>query len=255
MRLTARLPPMRTLARSLAVALALLSAGCTSEDPAPSVEGNAPPLPGRVTCGNVSAPSFPLAVLNQAGAVDPGGDAPAAVLQALIRESEGLPEEGWIRAAQTADTVLFVARGGGVPWSMATFTLVDGIWNADAHGQCHLQPEVPDGVDLAVFRLAPGVELTPELTEVDLRVSELACNSGQDAHGRIRVLDLIPAVDTVTVILATVPRLGGHDCPGNPETAFTLELPEPLGDRMLLDGSEVPPRDATLCSARICPVP
>lgn len=238
------------------VLVLVLTAGCAAETPRPSSsDAPEPPLPDRVTCGNVAAPSFPLAMLSQAGGVDPGEDAPAAVLHALIRESEGLPDTGWIRAAQTEDTVLFVARGGGVPWSMAVFSQVDGIWNADRSGQCHLQPEVPDGVDLAVFRLAPGVELTPELTEVELRVSELACNSGRDARGRIQVLDLVPGGDTVTVILATVPRPGAHDCPGNPETPFTLQLPEPLGDRLLLDGSEVPPRDATLCPARICPAP
>jgi hypothetical protein len=37
------------------------------------------------------------------------------------------------------------------------------------------------------------------------------------------------------------------------ETPYLLELSEPLGDRMLLDGAEVPPRDATTCHARVCP--
>jgi hypothetical protein len=243
------------------VLVLVLVTGCTSEKPEASVDANAPPLPGRVTCGNLDAPSFPLAVLNQAAGVDPAADQPAAILHATLRETEGLPEgeglpgEGWIRAAQTDDVVLFVARAQGMAWSMVKVERRDGVWSTDGYGACNLQPDVPDGMNLAVFRLSPDAELMPETTEVDLLVTELACNSGQDARGRIRVLDLVPAADTVTVIIAVVPRPGGHDCPGNPATPFTLSLPEPLGDRVILDGSEVPPRDAALCPARICPVP
>lgn len=220
--------------RRLALILVLLS-GCVVDEPRPSANAaEPPPLPSRVTCGDRSVPSFPVGVLNQAGAVDPG--------------------DGWIRAVQTEDVVLFVAPGGGVPWSMVKVQLRDGTWNADAYGQCRLQPEIPDGVNLAVFRLAPDVELTPETTEVDLRVTETACNSGEDARGRIRVLDLVPTAESVTVLLGVVPRPGDHECPGNPETPFTLVLPEPLGDRVLLDGSSVPARDPTACpDLAVCP--
>jgi hypothetical protein len=194
------------------------------------------------------------------GSVDPGQDQPAAILHATLRETEGLPEgeglpaEGWIRAVQTEDVVLFVAPGGGVPWSMVKVQLRDGIWSADAYGQCRLQPDIPEGLSLAVFRLAPNAVLAPETREVNLLVTETACNSGQDARGRIRVLDLAPAAASVTVLLGVVPRPGDHECPGNPETPFTLELPEPLGDRVLLDGSSVPARDAATCpDLAVCP--
>ena len=245
---------MRTL-----VIVVILLAGCSITEPRPSGDAAAIPVPGRVSCGPV-APSFPLAVPEQDGEAHAGNDQPAAILQATLRETEGLPEgerlpaEGWIRAVQTEDVVLFVAPGGGSPWSMVKVQLRDGIWGFDASGQCRLQPEIPDGVNLAVFRLAPGVELTPETTEVDLRVTETTCNSGEDARGRGRVLDIVSRPETVTVLLGVVPRPGGHECPSNPETPFTLELPEPLGDRVLLDGSSVPARDATTCpDLAVCP--
>lgn len=64
----------------------------------------------------------------------------------------------------------------------------------------------------------------------------------------------IDADDSVTVTFAVRPRLGAQECPSNPETPFVLELPEPLGDRSLRDGSSVPPRDATVCpDIAICP--
>jgi hypothetical protein len=238
----------------LGLTLALL-AGCVSGQ---LNEGSAaaPPLPGMVTCGDRSVPSFPLAVLDQPGGADPDEDQPAALLQAVVRESVGtLPESGWIRAVETADIVMFVARGGaGMAWSMAKFQLRDGEWQADAYGQCRLQPAIPDGVNLAVFRLATDDALAPEATQLDLLVTETACNSGQDARGRIRVLDVVPAGGSISILLGVVPRPGGQECPSNPETPFTIELPEPLGDRVVLDGSSVPPRDATTCpDMAVCP--
>lgn len=244
--------------RAIALALFLLTA-CSATDPPPSDDAPGMPLPGRVSCGQV-APSFPLAVLDQDGDVHPGNDAPAAILLATLRETQGLPEgerlpsTGWIRAVQTEDIVLFVAPGGAAPWSMVKVQLRDGIWGFDASGQCRLQPELPAGVGSAVFRLAPPADLGPDATRVDLLVTETACNSGDDARGRVRVLDIIPAAETVTVLLGVAPRPGDHECPSNPETPFTLELPEPLGDRILLDGSSVPARDATSCpDLAVCP--
>jgi hypothetical protein len=40
-------------------------------------------------------------------------------------------------------------------------------------------------------------------------------------------------------------RPGGQDCPGNPDFAMVVDLPEPLGGRPLLDGGTFPPSDVT----------
>lgn len=245
--------------RRALVLLALIASGC-GPSATPSPNQDAPAL-DRVTCGR-DLPSFPRAVLNQPGGMGPGEDQPAAILHATLRESaglspgEGLPREGWIRVAETDDVVLFVAPSEGTTWSMVKVEVRDGIWGTDSYGQCHLQPELPAGVNLAVFRVAPDVALTPESTEVEVLVTELPCNSGQDARGRIRPFRITPAADSVTVTFSVVPRPGNHDCQGNPETPFTLTLPEPLGGRALLDGSSVPPRDATVCpDIAFCPEP
>jgi hypothetical protein len=63
---------------------------------------------------------------------------------------------------------------------------------------------------------------------------------------------ILPSDASLIVVMATVPRGGAQDCPDNPETSFLLELPEPLGDRLLVDGSEIPPRDATVCHLFAC---
>ena len=50
--------------------------------------------------------------------------------------------------------------------------------------------------------------------------------------------------DRVLVTFAVRP-LGGdaHDCQANPPTKVVVTLPEPLGPRVLLDGSTLPARD------------
>jgi hypothetical protein len=85
-------------------------------------------------------------------------------------------------------------------------------------------------------------------------VTEHACNSGEDARGRITVAAIDEDDDSVTVTLAVRPRGGAQECPSNPETPFVIELSAPLGDRALLDGSSVPARDATVCpDIAMCP--
>jgi len=209
----------------------------------------------RATCGG--PPAFHPGVMDQQGGTEQGDDPAAAALRAALAPGEDiddtLPDRGWIEVTRTESMVKFLARGGDGP-GLAIVTVVprDGQWTLDRAGRCELLPEIRAGLDLAMFRVAPGEELTPEMTEVDVLVTELACSSGQDADGRIRVDRIIPGDSSVIVVIATAPRGGDHECPDNPETPFLLQLPEPLGDRALLDAYSLPPRDATECHRFAC---
>ncbi len=70
---------------------------------------------------------------------------------------------------------------------------------------------------------------------------ERECASGQPATGRIAnpIVDYDESAITITVPVR--PVTGGANCPGNPWTPFVLELDEPIGDRVLLDGGPWPP--------------
>ncbi len=105
----------------------------------------------------------------------------------------------------------------------------------------------PD-LGLASFRVAPDVALTADMTEIEVLVTERACNSGEDASGRIEKPVVTVGAESVTVVFSVRPRGGLQECPSNPETPYVLVLDEPLGDRVLLDGSDVAPRDATECA-------
>lgn len=57
---------------------------------------------------------------------------------------------------------------------------------------------------------------------------------------------MVESEEAVTVYFSSEPVRGGASCRGNPEASYTLELDEPLGDRVLLDGSTYPLRQVRL---------
>jgi len=76
-------------------------------------------------------------------------------------------------------------------------------------------------------------------------VQEKACAGGKPALDRLDP----PQVDfteTAIMVRLDIRRLPGpNDCAGNPVFTLSLELPEAVGGRQLLDGGTVPARDAT----------
>lgn len=246
----------------LAIVVVLLISGCRLTGGAPpsdSSSGEAPPSTGvsdpaisRVTCDDVA---FDLALLDQPGGAENGDDAAAVALREHLAsgmETDFLPAAGWIEAVRSESRVLFIAPvEGGL--ARVDMKLEGGQWRASGWGGCTLRPEIPFGMNIATFRVAPGETLTAETTEVDVLVTEAECNSGEDARGRVQEPAVIRSAESVTVIFTVVARPGGHDCQSNPPTPFRLLLSEPLGDRALLDGSSIPPRDATECEPNICP--
>ena len=76
-------------------------------------------------------------------------------------------------------------------------------------------------------------------------VLEEACASGKTPAGRIEppMMDFSDTAVTVTIGIRPLP--GDQDCQGNAPFPLTFDLDEPLAGRTLLDGGEVPPRDAS----------
>lgn len=249
-----RLVPILVLSLVLS-ACAALRQGNPSVDPTESVD---PEPVTSVTCGG---PGFPASVLDASGGAENGSDPAAEALRDHLAtpdmETEWLPDSGWKEAVRTDDLVVFIADalpGGEPELVQVSIEHRDGAWRVGGWSGCSLHADVGPDLGLASFRVAPDVELAPEVTEIEVLVTERACNSGEDASGRIEKPVVTVGAESVTVVFAVRPRGGGQDCPSNPETPYTLVLDEPLGDRVLLDGSEVPPRDATQCpDAGYCP--
>ena len=89
----------------------------------------------------------------------------------------------------------------------------------------------------------------PEDRTLDLFVHERACASGQPATGRIRH-DVNYADDRVVVTITVANVKGDRSCQGNPDTAYTLPLAEPLGERAVYDGRTTPPTRAHTTAVR-----
>jgi hypothetical protein len=239
------------------LAIALVVVGCVA--PEQSTPRASPPdavdsdrVTGMVNCGG---PAFPISVLTEDDVAEQGSGPAAEALRQLLARPEGsdiLPSTGWRLAVDTGDTIVYVAdvpAGGDTPpFANVTLEFVNGIWQVIGFGQCRPVPDVGPGLGLAEFRIAPGQALDPSSTEVEVLVTERSCNSGEDARGRIVRPSVKASAGAVTVVFGVRSRAGNHTCQSNPETPFTLELPEALGDRPLLDGSSIPPRDARECT-------
>jgi hypothetical protein len=90
---------------------------------------------------------------------------------------------------------------------------------------------------------------TPASRTIHALVLEQACASGDTPQGRVEPPAIELADTTITVTFSIRHKVDGQDCHGNPPFAVELKLPEPLGNRKLLDGSATPPRDATTVPA------
>ncbi len=220
-------------------------------DPGPLITPPISPDPSSIllTCGG--AERFPSAALAGVGAAELEDDAPTAVLKSILAEPADpdiFPDHGWHRVAVGPGGVLFVAPGQGVPWVQVAATPAADGWTADLYGECHAQPVTPDGIGLADFWLdsaagRPG----PDATTLSGFIHERSCASGKPPNGRIQAPMVVFGEGSVVVTVTVRQRPGAQDCPGNPDTTrITIELGQPLGDRVILDGSVFPPRDTSV---------
>jgi hypothetical protein len=200
-----------------------------------------------LTCGGEEW--FPAEALLGAGSAEQAADPAAAALRAFLAGPDGtsypFPPTGWHRVYETPTAAVFVAPGdAATPWVMVAVELTpDGI-RVDRYGQCQARLALPDGIGPADFWVDPAVVLGPEATTVAGFIRERSCASGRSPEGRVLEPLVVYGEAAIVVAYAVQQRPGGQDCPSNPPFAVTLELAEPIGERLLLDGGTFPPRDA-----------
>jgi hypothetical protein len=217
----------------------------TSSGPLPTIDPAVMAAPA-LTCG-IDKTSFPPATLAGPGAELAPDAAAAALREFLLTEPTPeypFPRTGWHRVVQTPDHELFVASTpGDPPWLAVAFTRTGGAWVIDAYGACSLSVALPGGVGLADWWIDPAAPPpTPQSTSISIQLIERACAGGQPPNGRVLapIVDYRPDSLVITIAVTTIP--GDSDCQGNPIVPLTVQLSEPLRDRVLLDGGTVPPR-------------
>jgi len=108
------------------------------------------------------------------------------------------------------------------------------------------QTEVQGRVGPVAWWLDPAAApLSRDATSIPAIISERACTSGQPPGDRLLEPIVFESPDAILVNLWAQRLEGGGDCQGNAAGPIEIGLSAPAGDRQLLDGSEIPPRDAT----------
>lgn len=102
-------------------------------------------------------------------------------------------------------------------------------------------------LDTARVSLDPSSPPAPESDRLALLVTEVACNSGQDAVGRVELVERAETESTVELVIGVRPS-GAQEasCQANPATPFTVDLERPLGDRVILNAGVVPARQISV---------
>jgi hypothetical protein len=90
---------------------------------------------------------------------------------------------------------------------------------------------------------ADPADIGPETVVLDVLLIEQTCAGGEPADDRVLSPEIDVRDDEVIVTFLVEPVEGIVTCPRNPPTAAVLDLGEPLGERVLLDGGLDPPRE------------
>jgi hypothetical protein len=192
-------------------------------------------------------PGFPFsASLLDERRTDEQADTPiAAALRATLAmdgpDYDRLPDAGWTLVGSNDQEAEYVAwrEDGDLMYAQLNN---DGGWRVTGWGPCHPRLVRDDGLVTARWGLAPGQDIGPDTMTFDAIVTERGCASGQPADERIVGPDVFVIEDDVVVVFAVRPLPGAQTCQPNPSTRVTMALPEPLGERHLVDGADLPLR-------------
>jgi len=231
----------------LVAAVALGLAGCTSAPAMEFSDSATYQCLGHTIDADVLAAATPVADLT--------GDAATMLAEAKWDDEQPLTledEGAWYLAAQTDDSLVIMRTLPadevglhGAPNSdreilqvsrvTGATNLADG-WYVMANGHCALTVDLGN-LSVPEVALDPANPPEPAATELHLLVTESACNSGQPADGRVRLVSLIETADSVTVTIGVQPRFEAANCQANPATPFVVDLAAPIGSRVIIDGT------------------
>jgi hypothetical protein len=197
-----------------------------------------------VSCGG--GPGFPAAVIDDPNYLD----APAGPARDALDEAIGVfgmefrfdGTEHWRLADETEDTAMYLTKTKD-GWVYAAVGIRDGVWGPAGMGDCRPMSAFPDGLGPASWELDPNFPTpTADTTELHILVWELACSGGSPATGRMASPIVSYEADSMVMTIGVTPIGGPATCPGPPGTPAMVILPQPLGNRTLLDGRNHPPQ-------------
>ena len=100
----------------------------------------------------------------------------------------------------------------------------------------------------AIWSLGRDTRLLPSTTGFTAQVQRLDCNSGVTGKVLEQTVDYEDARVVVTFEVEPANNGGNADCQGTDKVPTLVVLDEPLGDRLLVDGSCLPDGEASTTS-------
>lgn len=245
--------PIRTLAQQV---LDVLLAAITPARSSPPLATD--PAAGVATDGFWSCrgkePGFPRSVLTgPTGAEKMDGavfDGLRSALEVMRPEFEfelrkDRPHQlPWSLAYQDEDLAVFLVRrtGKAERYSVMYVEREGDMWGFAGYvDDCLPRPLITHGLGNSEWRIHGESPPAPASSSFGIEVMEHECASGRPADGRIADPIVEYGEDAITITVSVRRVEGGATCPGNPWTPFVLDLHEPIGDRLLLDGGPWPP--------------
>jgi hypothetical protein len=208
----------------------------------PDADGTYPPdTPAE--CGGARFELGDLSSLTPIAEVEP--DLQAVVTDWLAGPEGGaLPTEGWVVLTRDDTNATLVNIGARTLDVISAERGANGwIWAGSSSGRsCTVRVPLPpemSQVDWALDTAFPSP--SAEDTEVHLLLTEADCTSGSEIGDRLLGPQVVATPETVRILFAAVRLTGDQNCPGNPSTAISITLDEPLGDRTLVDGLVIGP--------------
>lgn len=189
---------------------------------------------------------FPVSALESVPLLAESGLAEVEkAIRPFLESEEGghWPQDGWRILHRTDSQVTLVHLDGTAVEPTVALMYVENDadeWRwagSSIGGECPLEVMVPAGLNAVDWRLDPSAEPpTSDSTAIHVLVTERACASGQAVGERLLGPQVI-VTDTEIQIAFAAQALGGiQTCPGNPETAVTVELSGAIGPRVVANG-------------------
>lgn len=193
-------------------------------------------------------PGFPPGLLDAPATAETESHPSAATLRAAIADAgpdiDMLPASGYWLVHRDATKAQYLARDPAGELVEATLEVADGAWRLVGWGGCRPTILLPR-LSLATWVLDPDAPAPgPDATTFTALVTERTCTGGQPMGARLRPALIVAGPGAVLVVFAATPLAGdAFECQGNPSMRVVVQLPEPLGERRLLDGSSFPAAD------------
>lgn len=247
---------MRHLCGALLLALALAGCASTNSPGAPATPGPTDAPPDEADLGDAryscsGPPGLLPSLLDQPANAELEDHPSAAALRAAIAEVgpdiDMLPAAGYWLSNRDDQVAEYLARdpaGAENDFVFASMENQGAGWKNGGWGGC--RPEIVlEGLSLATWVLDPDAPPPDaDATTFAALVTERTCTSGQPMGGRLQPPSISYGRESILVVFAARPLQGdAFDCPSNPSTRVVLELREPLGERVLLDGGFFPPAE------------